>query len=564
MNKIFVFLLLLSVSTVSVAQTYQYRVGFTDKNNTIYSLDNPEVFLSQASIDRRLNQHIAVDSLDFPVNRNYIDSVCVRGAVFFTSSKWLNSAVFRITDTSILSSVRNLPFVNQVVFLKKENSEIPPVYFPIRKLKPLKSKIKSVSTDYDYGYSLSRNQLINIDSLHMLGFDGKGMKITILDGGFYRADSTISFDSLWQTGRILGYKDFVNPESDFFTQNYHGTAVLSTMGSYQNGSLVGSSPQASFWLLRSEDVSSETWAEQDYWVAAAEYADSVGTWLLTSSLGYSRFDYPEQNYTWNDLNGTTAYVSKGASIAAQKGILVVNSVGNEGNKAWHYLCFPGDAQDALSVASVNSSGNASAFSGYGRPDSEYLKPDVTAQGEYVTVAVYTSYTSVNGTSFSTPTVCGAAACLWQAFPQADSRQIINAIKASGNRASHPDTIYGYGIPDFMKAYRILDSTFNYKPDTNSHDTTTYISVVDMEKEFCKVYPNPYTGIFTIVFSSSSSSPVVIELYNSAGNRVLKQREKSVLQGQQITIQDTSSQSKGVYILQIKNDKQKYVQKLIKD
>ena len=463
MKKLLTFILVLAVAVPLFAQTWggKYRVQFTDKNNSPYSISNPSAILTQRALDRRSNQGIAIDETDIPVNQAYIDSLVNLGAQVFNVSRWFNTATIFITDTNVINDILALSFVSSVTKTRP--------YFQLRikhprngggnsyegKLAPASQKIaqnlnqteSTKRTMYSYGDGFNQANMIGVDYLHGLGFNGSGMVIAVLDAGFYHVDVLDMFDSLRSSGRLLGYKDFVTPGNDLFQESTHGMSVLSTMAGNVPGLLIGTAPGASYWLLRSEDAGSEYVVEEDNWIAAAEYADSVGADVINSSLGYTDFDDDSQSHTYSDMDGNTTRVTRGADMAASKGILVVNSAGNSGNNWWRYIGAPADADSIITVGAVNSVGIIASFSSLGPTSDGRVKPTVCAQGEgtYVVSATDGVYPG-NGTSFSSPVLAGAVTCLWQANPSFTNMEIIDAVKHSASHYSVPDSMYGYGIP----------------------------------------------------------------------------------------------------------------------
>jgi subtilisin family serine protease len=194
-------------------------------------------------------------------------------------------------------------------------------------------------------------------------------------------------------------------------------------------------------------------AEEDYWAAAVEFADSAGVDIINSSLGYHRFDDATQNYRYCDLDGNTAMISRTASMLARKGIILVNSAGNDGLGTWKKINVPADARDIITVGAVSANGDNAAFSAIGPTTDGRVKPDVMAMGSPTSVITGRGSISKDiGTSFSAPLVAGMIACLWQAFPDKTALQIIEMVRKGGNRADCPDNILGYGIPDFWNIY----------------------------------------------------------------------------------------------------------------
>nr|NQU89848.1 S8 family serine peptidase [Bacteroidota bacterium] len=443
----------------------KYWVRFTDKNNSPFSVDNPGEFLTQQAINRRTAQGISVVENDLPVNAPYIAAVVNTGATLLNVSKWFNSVTVFTDSPDVIVAINALPFVSSVdqichkpvpwkktkksFFDNESESEIP-------NEKLLRGNTAGQS--YDYGQAWNQINMLNGIALHDLGFDGLGMTIAVLDAGFKNANVLSAFDSLWMNNRILGWKDFADPlNPDIFNSHTHGTSVLSTMGANLPGQMVGTAPRANYWLLRSEYGPSEYLVEEMNWISAAEFADSVGADIINSSLGYTTFDDPSQNHTYQDMNGKTTPVTIGADLAASKGILVVNSAGNSGNSSWLYIGAPADGDSVFTIGAVNSSGIYASFSSIGPTYDGRTKPDVVAQGQGSTIISANSgnVVSGNGTSFSSPITAGMVACLWQAHPDSRNTEIMEAIRQSGSLANSPTMFLGWGIPDYLSAHTLL-------------------------------------------------------------------------------------------------------------
>ena len=292
---------------------------------------------------------------------------------------------------------------------------------------------------------------LNGIKMHEKGFRGKGMMIAVFDGGFMNADKIPALHNI----QLAGVKDFVVPKSDnVFQEMEHGTMVLSTMASHSPNNYIGVAPEAQYLLVRCEDERTESLAEEDYWAEAAEYADSVGVDVINSSLGYHAFDDEKTNHTYSEQDGETALISHTASMCADKGIICVNSAGNDGMGTWKKINFPADAKDILTVGSINEQGMNAAFSAVGPTADGRIKPDVMAYGSPTSVITGRgSIINDNGTSFSSPLIAGMLACLWQALPRKTAKQIIKLVKLASNNQQHPDNVFGYGVPDFWKAYQ---------------------------------------------------------------------------------------------------------------
>lgn len=295
--------------------------------------------------------------------------------------------------------------------------------------------------------------MLGVDQMHQAGYKGKGVTIAVIDGGFLNTDLIQGLKG----ANILGTRNFAHPDRLIYDELMdHGMMVLSCIAANEPNSMVGTAPEASFYLIQSEDGESEQLIEEDNWCAAVEYADSLGCDMVTSSLGYFQFDHTFMNHTYAEQNGATALNSRSASLAASRGLLLLNSAGNSGNDAWKRINFPGDAKNMLTVGAVNASGVNAVFSSLGNTTDGRVKPDVMAIGEASSVyGPDGCVTKANGTSFSTPIMCGALVCLLQQFPNKRPEDIVRAVQQSGHNAAHPDNVFGYGIPNLLKAAEIL-------------------------------------------------------------------------------------------------------------
>jgi len=543
MKKYIFFTLLLTGFNIfaQVAPNY-YAIQFTDKNNNQYSLDTPEAFLSQRSIDRRSRYNIEYKISDLPITSSYVDQVAAIGVDVFSRVKWMNVILIKTTDLSLLDEIVALSFVESYTKLPNKVVAEPTIHQTFLELEAALvvnertelNRNKS-SQELDYGQALDQIELINGVPLHEQGFLGQGMVISILDGGFTGADERIIFDSLWDNGRILGSKDFASEDNNAFGGGTHGTMVLSTMGAYWPNKMIGTAPEASYWLIRTEYTDYEYIIEEYNWVVGAAFADSVGTDVINSSLGYNVFDDPTMDHDWDDLDGNTTVVTIGADMAAEKGILVVNSAGNSGGSSWEYITSPADGDSVFTIGAVDYDGNIAYFSSRGLPDDPRVKPNVCAVGSGTVVAdpYYDDITYSSGTSFSSPTIAGMSACLWQAYQDLNNKEIMELIESSSSQANNPDTDYGYGIPDYALAYSTFLATHNIKKQTTR----------------LKHYPNPVTQILTI---EGISEDATLEVYDMNGALV----EVYGLVSGQVNLNHLKS---GAYIARVisKNDLQSF-------
>lgn len=431
-------------------KNYIYRITLKDKAETPFSLSEPEKFLSLKSIERRRRQGLAIDSTDLPVSPAYLRQIQRHGVEVVGVSKWNNTVLVRSENRQRLEHLQRLPFVSKTLKVWESLDSIPA---PLGRdyIEPKFQSWDTVSGKY-YGDGQAQIESLDGVRLHDAGFRGKGMTIAVIDAGFMNVDKIKAFNNV----NIIGSHNFVVPSpSSIYKQMDHGTKVLSTMAMNQPNIFVGTAPDAGYLLLRSEDYGSENIVEEDYWAEAAEYADSVGVDIISSSLSYHHFDDPFVNHYYYEQDGVTALISRTASMLAAKGIICVNSAGNDGMGSWKKIGFPADARDILTVGAVTYQGLNSPFSSVGPTADGRVKPDVMAIGSSTSVVSGSgSIQHDNGTSFSCPTLAGMVACLWQALPNKTARQIIDIVRESGNNVEHPDNIYGFGTPDFWKAYQI--------------------------------------------------------------------------------------------------------------
>lgn len=439
-------LVLLAAGASAQQDTLKYRISLRDKAATAYSLERPEQFLSQKAIERRRKQNLAIDSTDLPVCRKYVDEIRRQGVNVIVTGKWENFVTVSCNDSALIDRIAALPFVRtaeKVWTAPKTKGEM------MSATRDSVVNTPQIYTDSIYGPAITQIQLSNGDKLHDAGFKGQGMTIAVIDAGFHNLDKITAMQNI----RVLGTKDFVNPQADLFAESSHGMSVLSCIGMNRPGIMTGTAPEASFWLLRSEDEYSENLVEQDYWAAAVEFADSVGVDVINTSLGYYAFDDKSKNYKYRDLDGHHALMSRQASRIADKGMVLVCSAGNSGMGSWKKITPPGDAENVLTVGAVNKRALLAPFSSIGNTADNRIKPDVVAVGEGSDVIrTDGNQGKANGTSFSSPIMCGMVACLWQACPKLTAKELIELVRSSGDRADCPDNIYGYGVPDIWKAY----------------------------------------------------------------------------------------------------------------
>lgn len=536
-----------SKSFSQVHNMAKYQVIFKDKKNTPYSISNPSEYLSQRALQRRQHHGITIDSTDLPINPEYIQQVLAIDGILMHKSKWFNFITIAVNDTSKLSIIRSLPFVKEINLVypkgghkaqeKKQDTRSIQDYdkfcLPAINVLPASKKVSYAFSINNLNYGMGYNQatMIGVDYLHALGYTGQGIIIGVFDAGFYQVNNLAVFDSLWIQERILGVKDFVEPGGDVFSKSTHGTAVLSIMGGNLAGQLVGTAPHASYWLFRTEDEVTEFRIEELNWIAAAEFADSAGVDVFNTSLGYTQFDLPSMDYTYADMNGQTAWITRGADMAFSKGIFVVNSAGNSGNSPWKYIGAPADAFNVLAVGAVDENGQIASFSSHGPTYDKRIKPNVVAQGKNTAVVSASgNIVTGNGTSFSSPVVAGAVACLWQANPTLTNIKIKQLIEQTASLYPFGDTLYGYGIPNFAAAYILSNQNITSNP-------------------FIFVYPMPFDNELFVIFQSDKEEDIIIEIVDIKGRKLFKKENIHLRQGyNNLHLDDLKINSAGVYFI----------------
>ncbi len=476
--------------------TPKYWIQFFDKDGSGFSINAPEAFLSPRALARRARQNIPIDYRDLPLNPDYIRQVRALGATVHSRSKWFNAVTVSVPNSAVLGQILQLPFVKnsqRVARFRMSRA-------PGNKLDILRDQNRR-NLAYDYGAAYTQIRMIGGDALHDMGFQGEGMLIAVLDAGFAGVEYLKAFELLREEGRIAATHNFIDPSQDVYRFSSHGCYVLSTMAAEVPGLFVGTAPRASYVLLVTEDVSSELLVEEDNWIAGAEFADSIGADVCNTSLGYTTFDDSTMDHRYSDMDGNTTRITRGADIAASRGMLMVNSAGNSGNSNWRYIGAPADGDSVLAVGAVNRDSIPADFSSYGPAFDGDIKPNVAAIGWGTYLWSFAdSVRTGSGTSFSGPIIAGMAACLWQAFPEKNNMDIFHAIERSGHRFENPDDRVGYGIPNFSEAAFYLAGG----PEALLKDSLVTVS------------PNPTDGKFQIAFRFEEPRLLTYSLFDISG------------------------------------------------
>ena len=362
-RKIFT-ILSLSFSLIATAQTELVFVFFKDKPNKAAFYSNPLSELSQKSLDRRSNLGIALVDQDAPIEPSYITNVQNLGFEVTDYSKWLNGVAVNATaaEIQILSQQSYVDHVES--FVRNPNGKKRTEKIDKFKVCNQQFANRDILTTFNYGNGLAQINQVNIRALHVAGFTGAGMTIAVIDTGFPSVNTGNAYKRLRDNGRIKGGYNFISKNTDIYNTslNTHGSICLGTIGGYLDNQFVGTAPDADFYLYASEDGANEIPEEQLYWIEAAEEADRKGVDVITTSLGYTTFDDSRYDYTYNDMNGSTTFIARGAQIAAEKGIFLTVAAGNDGNNTWHYVATPADNAKVFTIGAVTSQGSSSSFS----------------------------------------------------------------------------------------------------------------------------------------------------------------------------------------------------------
>ncbi len=535
MSKRLLLLFLVFACKSVFAQDQDAWVYFTDKENVQSSIANPISILTQRALDRKERHNIIIDERDVPVNESYIAQIkSATGITVFAKSKWFNCVHVRGTQTDI-EDLLNLSFVSNIEFADKSlNGSSESIELQDKFL------IENTTVNFDYGSATNQVDMINADALHQADYTGEGMLVAVMDSGFTNVDTMGAFQRLRDNNDLSAASyDFVDRNNNVFafTGNSHGTRVLSDMAGFIENEFVGTAPDATYVLFRTEDVSSETPVEESYWVEAAERADSLGVDVINTSLGYRVYTNPNYTHTPEDLDGETAFITRGSNMAFDKGMLLITSAGNSGANG---VGAPADSPKVFSIGAVDAAGDYASFSSQGSTNQPTQKPDVVAQGSgSVVIDENNNIVSNNGTSFSSPILAGAITSLWQAIPDRTNSELKEFVRATGSQFSSPDNFLGYGIPDFGEA--LGDA----------------LSLEEEENQEFRIFPNPVQDELKIRFPFQVEQASIL-VYDILGKLVLEtsmSAEKRKL--------DVSALSNGMYMLKLESTKANNTFKLIK-
>ena len=540
-NKLFIIFFLSICSVPSIGAVNRYVVLFTDKEGSEYSINNPSEFLTERAIQRRTKQNIKISINDLPVSYQYINTLRnLEELDVYYQTKWLNGVLVEM-DESLIDDIESYSFVHEVEFVAY-GSKLGLVTPGGR----LKDKLKNELERYDGSETYEQNMFTGVDEMHQMGFRGENMLIAIFDSGFGFVDRSSYFKHLFEDDKFKASRDFIRGSNNVFQYDVHGSKVLSCISGYKEGIYTGTAPEADVVLCVTEDIQSEYRIEEYNWLFAAEYADSLGVDVINSSVGYSYFDDDRMDYSYADLDGKSTVVSRAATMAASKGMLVVCSNGNEGNNTWKYMNPPADADSIISVGAATYDLVKANFSSFGPTSDGRIKPDISALGAWVKIVLDEDIMYANGTSFSSPMVAGLATGLWQAYPQLSNQEIIQYLKMTANQADSPDTLLGHGIPNFTRAFSKIR-----------------INESDVVEKFV-VFPNPVTNKRIIYFYTDTLADqqlAQVSFYDLKGSFIQEKELKVTTQIDLIEL-DVSFLRPGSYILTYVNGSEKKKSKLV--
>ena len=529
---------------------YKFAVFFNNKDTVTYPISNPELYLSAKSIARKQQQNIGFDMLDVPVNSINIKAIIKAGFNVHNTSRWFNCAIVFSDDKQAADSLKKIIGVKQVIdvgfSVKKtiaQNNKEVNMGEMISQLEQKFPKVndKNKQDSNIYGAGFAQAEMLNATGLHQINLNGSGVTIAVIDAGYRNANKHVVFKHALK--QVIATYDFVDMETNVFDNDDHGTAVWSCLAANDTFNFIGTAPSAKYVLLRSEDATTEFPVEEFYWAISAEYADSIGADIISSSLGYNEFDHDKYNYEQKHLDGKTTWITQAANLASKKGLFVINSAGNEGDNAWKQIAFPGDANDVITVGAVDKKQRFAGFSSIGLTADGRIKPDLMALGENVTIASEMgSIYEGDGTSYSCPILAGGIACLWPLIKNNNATQIINWLHMSGSNYYKPNKYFGYGVPNLYLVYQFA---INYPKDT-----LIDVRVLDDKNHQLTYYAN-------------HNEKLKIILVNALGKQVFSQTENVKKPGLiRFKLNGSKKLRNGVYTLHILCDGKKVIQRLV--
>ncbi len=504
----------------------KYWLFFTDKQGATES-----VFVHPKALKRRaLRGNGVAPELDLPVSPRYIAILRRQGIQPIVQSRWLNAVTAYLTPEQ-QETVHSLPFVRSI----RPVARFAQTPLPIS---------TSTAKMYQDPYGPSAFQLAFINALPPLknGYQGKGIRIGFLDTAFWLSHPALIH--LSESGRLIATYDFVYDREDVSEGHPHGTMTSSTTLGYAPEHLIGPAYGAELLAAHTEYAPTETNQEEDWFVAGMEWMERMGADVVNVSLGYSVFDEGQRSYTYADMDGDTALPTIAADRAAQLGVIVVVSAGNEGGcgspqHCWYYITSPADGDSVITVGAVRPDSTLASFSSRGPTADGRIKPDVVALGVSVYVAYPPdAYVYASGTSFSAPLTTGVVAQMLQANPSLGPIEVRDILRATASQADHPDNEMGWGIINADAAVR--EALQRLAPP----DNLAQLHLQD-------VYPNPASRMVTVdILAPESTSSATLELYNALGQRVRKWEVASLYPGLNRHTFSVADLPSGVYFIRL--------------
>lgn len=525
-NMLLTIFLHFCVTSSTFAQSNTYFVYFKDKHGTTGSIHTPNLYLSARSLQKRMDQHIQIDSTDLPVSSTYLNGLKDAGAEICYSSKWMNAACIK-ASTTVYDQILLLPFIKHSSsnFTSKNNDNT--------------KKILGVQQN---NYAQAYTDFLGIDYMHAKGIKGKGVLIAITDSGFPGVDTLSAFKHLWNNQQIIYSYDIPDNNTNVYNDDSHGTYMLSILAANATNYL-GIAPEADYVLLRTEIAATESVLEEYNWLRAAEISDSCGVDIISVSLGYTTYDQATDSYTYSNMDGKTSVIAQAANMAYEKGMIVVCSAGNDGEKYWKYIGTPADAKHVLAVGSVDSDKIKSRFSSFGPSADGRIKPDLCALGQSVfCFKPDGSLFSTGGTSLATPMIAGMLAGMKQAFPKLSNDVLKQILLQSCDHYSNPNNEIGHGVPYFNNIY-------------------SFASIYNQESDFL-IAPNPYYEGRLVLKLPTVDEQYEINIFDSQGRLLV--HKAFVPQSNIMEIQDwVLTVAQGMYFISIDSSNKRETHKWIK-
>ena len=507
---------------------YRAWIYFTDKTgSSMISIDK------KTAHRRKKNNVLDTSSrYDLSVSHKYVAQISSLGVTIKTKSRWLN-AISVMCSMEDLNKIAELPFVKTikpVIGYRKDNFETYP-------------DINPYSRDFDYGNARDQIEQINVDELHAMGYTGQGVRILVMDTGFnltHNALRGVNVVDQWDV--IKDDEETSNQSEEEFAvgQDYHGTAVLSTIAANSPGELMGVAFDAEFLLAKTEDVSQEVQLEEDNYVAGLEWGEANGADVVSTSLGY--LDW----YEYSDMDGNTAITTIGVDIAVSLGVVCVTAAGNSGNDSWYYIIAPADADSVISVGAVSDNGDIASFSSHGPTYDGRIKPELCARGRQtwcVNPNSTTNYSRLSGTSLACPLVGGAAALIIQARPEWTAMEVREAMMLTASMSDSANNNYGHGILDAVNA-------ISYEANTVKTDNQ---KLLPFNHKLIKTYPNPFNPKINIEVEVGKSHFISVDILSYDGSfisNIFMDETDGEIQELQWEPRKLSS---GIYIIRLEYD-----------